>query len=234
MLAGKQVSYYPFVEDAPEESTFMVWDSDTGELIGQYRPEEYTPAHEDAYEDEADEPAALAWMTDSQIITASYAASLAVIDLEHEEITMLEDQPARRGEGVVGSLTNGIDRMGDMQLMDWRADDNLLIFGAAFFLMSNEDEINIWNLNQGLLVAKLIGHTTIVTSVEWHPSENLLASGSMDETMRIWDTANYTEIASFPHDDFVASIAWNSQGNRLASITENGTVYLWDVSIQDE
>jgi WD40 repeat protein len=231
LLAGIQVSYYPIVENAPEESTFMIWDSHTGELGGQYRPEEYTSAHE---EDITENPAALTWLSDTQIIAASGPPTLSVIDLERDAITMLQNQPDQRGEEAVGSVGSFLDRMGRLQLIDWRADGNLLALVGNSTLPHNTGEITIWDLDRGQLAAILEGHTWFVTSVAWHPDDDLLASGSMDDTMRLWNTVTYSEIASFSHDNFVSSIAWNQQGNFLASVTQNGTVYLWEVSVQND
>ncbi len=229
LLAGIQGDWSDFGR-GPEISNFMIWDSQTGELLSQYRPEEYAPSNSD---DINDNPAALAWMTDSQLITLSYEANLAVIDLQNNKISMLEGQPVERGVGAVGSPGNGLDNNTAMQAIDWQASGNLLAFGATFFKPINEEEINIWDIGQGQLAAKLLGHTGIVTSVDWHPTEDLLASGSLDKTLRIWDTVVYREIANLPHDDIVTSLAWNPQGDLLASVSENGTVYLWNVSLQN-
>lgn len=70
-------------------------------------------------------------------------------------------------------------------------------------------------------------HTGAVCAVTPLP-DGRIASGGEDGAVRIWRTADLTEIAAFHHDDFVRSVAALPDG-RLASASYDGTVRLWRI-----
>ena len=62
-----------------------------------------------------------------------------------------------------------------------------------------------------------------------------LASGSSDRTVRLWDVASATEIATLTgHTDGVHSVSFSPDGATLASGSSDRTVRLWDVASATE
>jgi hypothetical protein len=47
----------------------------------------------------------------------------------------------------------------------------------------------LWDLARGEEVARLQGHTKLIFSLTFSPDGATLASGSLDNTVRLWDTA---------------------------------------------
>src|SRR5205807_1070921 len=77
--------------------------------------------------------------------------------------------------------------------------------------------------------AVLYGHTDTVTSVAFRPDRQRLASGSDDNTVRLWDARTGKCLLSLPeHTDTVTSVAFSPDGQRLASGSGDNTVRLWD------
>jgi WD40 repeat protein len=79
---------------------------------------------------------------------------------------------------------------------------------------------------------KLRGHQRRVTSLTLSSSgqQQLLASGSVDNTVRLWDTHTRECVAVLKgHTDFVCSVAFSPDGRLLASTSDDRTVRLWDV-----
>ena len=76
------------------------------------------------------------------------------------------------------------------------------------------------------------GHTDDVISLAFRPNSYLLASGSADNTVRIWDVNNINNLRHVRtlrgHTDNVTSVAWSPDGRTLASGSFDGTVRLWN------
>jgi WD40 repeat protein len=86
--------------------------------------------------------------------------------------------------------------------------------------------------SQPHLSAFLTGHEAAVLSVAISPDGRLIASGSRDNTIRLWDVSTRRAVGSplTGHTDRVYSVAFSPDGTLLASASKDGTVRLWDMS----
>jgi WD40 repeat protein len=76
----------------------------------------------------------------------------------------------------------------------------------------------------------LEGHTGWVMSVAFSPDSKTLASGSADQTIKLWDVATGKVQATLKeHTDMVGSVAFSPDGKTLASGSLDNTIKLWDV-----
>jgi len=65
--------------------------------------------------------------------------------------------------------------------------DSQLTFDDAFVVSGSEDNVvYIWDLVEGKLIRSLRGHESFVVSIDCHPKENLILSGSADGSIRFW------------------------------------------------
>ena len=74
----------------------------------------------------------------------------------------------------------------------------------------------------------LEGHGDAVNSVCFSPDGCRLASGSNDETVRLWDVETGVCVKTLEgHGDWVFSVCFSPDGRRLASGSDDSTVRLW-------
>jgi WD40 repeat protein len=79
------------------------------------------------------------------------------------------------------------------------------------------------------------GHTNGVNCVAFNPDGTLLASGSNDQTIKLWDVAATREKATLKgHAHWVLSLAFSPDGTLLASGSHDKTVKLWDVKTGED
>ena len=80
----------------------------------------------------------------------------------------------------------------------------------------------------------LIGHADSISSVSFSPDGTLLASGSSDSTIKLWDVSTQENIAILQgHTDAVNSVSFSPDGLLLASGSSDNTVKLWNVSAEE-
>ncbi|HBB35208.1 MAG TPA: hypothetical protein DDZ80_00200 [Cyanobacteria bacterium UBA8803] len=110
---------------------------------------------------------------------------------------------------------------------------------------SEDRLVRVWDVKTGQLSRVLPGHTDEVRSVAFSPVETfrrnistgnspnsyLLASGSSDSTVRLWDV-NSGECVQIlqEHHRRVWSVAFSPDGQFLASSSSDRTIKLWDVT----
>jgi WD40 repeat protein/transcriptional regulator with XRE-family HTH domain len=81
------------------------------------------------------------------------------------------------------------------------------------------------------LIAFLRGHTLVVTALARSPDGTVLASGSSDGTIRLWNLARHAPLGPplRAGGSGVNSLAFSPDGHTLAAGTFDDTIQLWDV-----
>ena len=75
------------------------------------------------------------------------------------------------------------------------------------------------------------GHKNSVNSIAFSPDGKYLASGSGDETVKLWSMDTQKEVAMLQgHSSSVYSVAFSANGKYLASGSGDQTVKLWSMN----
>ena len=75
----------------------------------------------------------------------------------------------------------------------------------------------------------LAGHSRGVTAVAFGAGGNVLATSSMDGTVKVWDTGTRQEIVTLRgHTGGVSAVAFSRDGKRIATGGSGAAVMLWD------
>ena len=115
----------------------------------------------------------------------------------------------------------------------WSPDGQTLAVGEA-----HNDRIYLYNPNTGSQKQSLRGHSGDVRSVTFHPNGRILASGSDDNTIRIWEPVNRLDVTrngSVDVNDLV-EVARNygktvaGGANRNADVNSDGRVDINDLN----
>ncbi|OMO49494.1 hypothetical protein CCACVL1_30986 [Corchorus capsularis] len=77
----------------------------------------------------------------------------------------------------------------------------------------------------------LRGHTADVVDLNWSPDDSILASGSLDNTIHIWNMSNGICTAVLRgHSSLVKGVTWDPIGSFIASQSDDKTVIIWRTS----
>ena len=98
-----------------------------------------------------------------------------------------------------------------------------------------DSTVRVYNTNNWNLLwtstTNANGHTTNVTAVAFSPDGSLLASASLDQTIKIWKSSDSTLQHTFTgHTNGVTSVAFSPDGSKIVSGCMDGTVKVWDSS----
>lgn len=101
---------------------------------------------------------------------------------------------------------------------------------------SGDNTARIFDCETGTPQHTLKGHTGWVLAVAWSPDEGILATGSMDNSVRLWDPVKGKQLGGplKGHTKWITSISWEpfharEPGRpRLASASKDFTIRIWD------
>lgn len=76
----------------------------------------------------------------------------------------------------------------------------------------------------------LAGHEEQVFTHQGHPFLSILASGSLDASVIVWDLESRSPLHTLRgHEDYIFDLAFDPTGRRLASASEDCAVRIWDL-----
>lgn len=76
----------------------------------------------------------------------------------------------------------------------------------------------------------LSGHSRKVGHVLFHPlAQNVLASSSLDYTVKLWDVESGENKLTLKHPDMVTSMSFSYDGNYLATVARDKKLRVWDI-----
>ncbi|MCP3166720.1 WD40 repeat domain-containing protein [Myxococcus qinghaiensis] len=76
--------------------------------------------------------------------------------------------------------------------------------------------VHVFEVDSGRLVKTLKGHEQSVLALSFHPSGRWLASGASDSTLRIWDTATWTQVTRIDSDGYVDTVEFSPDGEWIS------------------
>ena len=92
-----------------------------------------------------------------------------------------------------------------------------------------ENTVRILAIDGRQTVCVLRGHQGWLTSVAFSPEGQRVATGSEDQTVKVWDVSSGALLLNVEgHTDVVTGVAFSPDGARIASASQDGTIRVWD------
>ena len=116
----------------------------------------------------------------------------------------------------------------DPELMRGMVDDDNVLNEQR----STEDNlfsILLWEVPDGKLHFSLKGHTDYINALAFTSNGKMLASGSDDGTIRLWDASTGTEMLNLSSEK-TQTLAFSANRKMLASGSKDGKIHLWDIT----
>ena len=89
-------------------------------------------------------------------------------------------------------------------------------------------------VSSGNTLFYLYGHNGIVKSVDYSSDSSLVATGSIDGTIFLWNAANGEFVRKLDINNTVTSVRFSPDGRYLASGSANGAIILWGINSDTE
>ncbi|MES0384957.1 MAG: serine/threonine-protein kinase [Hyphomicrobium sp.] len=98
-----------------------------------------------------------------------------------------------------------------------------------FAVASHDWRVTLWDVRQqSAPLSVLEGHDNAVQALAVAPGRQLLASGSADKTVRLWDLKSLKRKRTYRGQrDFITALAFSQDGKRLAGSALDGRIRLW-------
>ena len=90
--------------------------------------------------------------------------------------------------------------------------------------------IFVWSLKTGDLIDVLNGHTAPVSCLAFSHINDVLISGSWDNTVKMWELYTKKGISeTYEHNSKITAVALSPNDKEVAVSTLNGELYTWDI-----
>ncbi|MFP4024754.1 MAG: eIF2A-related protein [Thiohalospira sp.] len=134
------------------------------------------------------------------------------------KVTIFNIQNANDTEIIISELKSAVTAVKYNKTGKW------LVAG------NTKGDIVVWDTNTYMQIDNLEGHKSRIYDIDFNPENNMMATSSLDGTVRIWDCMNLNNqpIELRDHESWVLSIAFSPDGNNLVtSSNQKERLLIW-------
>jgi WD40 repeat protein len=108
--------------------------------------------------------------------------------------------------------------------VSWSPTTKTIVAGNAL-----DGDIDRWQVDDGKKLPSLKGHTKRVWGIAFRPDGEMMASGSSDGTIKLWQSNGQLLRTINAQQSEVLGLSFSPDGQKLVSGGENGTVKFWTI-----
>lgn len=100
----------------------------------------------------------------------------------------------------------------------------------------SKGNVSIWDVEKRSLIENLEGHRSRIYDIDFNVKDDLMATSSLDGTVRLWDCTNLNNqpIELRDHESWVLSIAFSPDGEKLiTSSNQEERILVWPVKPEE-
>ncbi len=101
-------------------------------------------------------------------------------------------------------------------------------------LVINDGTVEIRDARSGALVQSLKGHSYDVKTIAFSPDMSLIATGSEDGTVKVWEAGNNLSETAKDYNGEITATAKYHDLARIASVPSAGTITIWDTETRKQ
>lgn len=108
------------------------------------------------------------------------------------------------------------------------------INGNTLISGGRDARLKCWDIVTGTLQNNINAHWYTINSLALHPSQPILATGSRDRTIRLWNTDDMSPMVTLDqahydgHINSVNTLLWSQSGTHLVSASDDRTIISWE------
>jgi WD40 repeat protein len=146
--------------------------------------------------------------------------------LRNADATLTHGEPTVIGEEGLGSVLG----------VAFSPDSTTLATASGNLIPDTAEGVaKLWNVESGMEMLPLLGHTDTVEAIAFSPDGSQVATGSWDETARVWDALSGQQLLVLPgHTSWVRGVAFSPDGHRLATGSWDRRAKVWDLASGQE
>lgn len=111
-----------------------------------------------------------------------------------------------------------------LRMLTFNNDGRLLAMG------SSDGTVQLWDVNVGVLIAALTGHSAEIAGLAFNPDSDLLASAALDNTVRVWSGQNGAALQTLLLPARPSGLSFSPDGAALIVSTVTGDMHFYAVT----
>ncbi|KKA29507.1 hypothetical protein TD95_001585 [Thielaviopsis punctulata] len=105
--------------------------------------------------------------------------------------------------------------------------------GDLIFSTAKDQQICVWYAHNGERLGTYRGHVGAIWTVDIDPTSTIMASGSADNTIRLWDVKTGKQLKCWELPTAVKRVEFNEDGTKLLGVTEKRMGFLSNIVVYD-